>query len=240
MWVVVEQADQGLLAAGAPGLFVGFSSQRALGSRPRSVAPLFPDDPPLRQLQAQVLAYTGLRPDYFRRLRAGLSSRGWWPSLEIDAGAAYDRSSSQDEDQSFTYGELHDLRDRGRSSSRDFEAVVSLTWDLGDLAYPTEAPELSREARQRVSLRDNLLDEVNQLYFDRRRTLVALDAYGDKGDPEAVLLQLRAEELAAGLDAWTGGWFSAWRPPASSSSYDSRSEWERAGGLPLLGPSPRP
>jgi hypothetical protein len=35
-----------------------------------------------------------------------------------------------------------------------------------------------------------------------------LDAHPDKRAPEAVALRLRAEELAAGLDAWTGGWFS--------------------------------
>ena len=239
MWVVIEQGDWSMLAAGAPGLFTGSSSEQGQGVGPERVAPLFPQGPSLRQLQAHALIYTGLRPDYFRKLRSGLSKRAWWPSLEIDASAAYDRFSGQDEDQSFTYGQLHDLRDRARSLSRDFEASISLAWDLGDWAYPSEAPELSREARQRVSLRDNMLDELNQLYFDRRRTLVALDAYGDKSDPEAVLLQLRAEELAAGLDAWTGGWFSAWRPPVSS-SYDSRIEWERAGGLPLLGPSSRP
>ncbi|MDG2335210.1 MAG: hypothetical protein P8Q97_13370 [Myxococcota bacterium] len=34
------------------------------------------------------------------------------------------------------------------------------------------------------------------------------DAHPDKGSPEAAALRLRAEELAAGLDAWTGGWFS--------------------------------
>ncbi|MFP8874117.1 MAG: hypothetical protein VCB42_06230, partial [Myxococcota bacterium] len=201
----------------------------------------FAGDPPLRQVQARALAYAGLGPDYFRRLRSGLSRRGWWPVLELDAGVAHDRAVREDEDQSFTYGELHDLHDRGVSRSRDLEASLSLSWDFGDLAYPTDAPELSREARQRVSLRDNMLDEINQLYFDRRRARVALDAYGDKGDPEAVLLQLRAEELAAGLDAWTGGWFSAWRPPdgsiadpvgASSSFYIESAYIESAKGIP--------
>jgi len=38
--------------------------------------------------------------------------------------------------------------------------------------------------------------------------LLALDAHPDKASPEAVALRLRVEELAAGFDAWTGGWFS--------------------------------
>jgi hypothetical protein len=85
---------------------------------------------------------------------------------------------------------------------------VLLTWDLGDIAYADDAPDLSREDRQVVTLRDNMLDEINQLYFDRRRALIALSAYADRTDPEAVVLELRSQELAAGLDAWTGGWFS--------------------------------
>ena len=223
MWSLAERGRGALLAAGEPGAFAGSVREETLGQEPIASRLLWKQEPPLRQLQLQALIYTGLRPDYFKRLRSGLARRGWWPSLELDAGVGYDRSRTQDDDQSFTYGELRDLRDRGRVSSRDFEAVLSLSWDLGEIAYPTDAPELSREARQRVSLRDNMLDELNQLYFDRRRALLAWEAFGDKSDPEAVLLQLRAEELAAGLDAWTGGWFSAWRPPVSSLSSSSSS-----------------
>ncbi|MFP6641803.1 MAG: hypothetical protein VCC04_16280, partial [Myxococcota bacterium] len=217
MWALTE-GEHGILAAGQPGLFLGRQVGSTLAATRNSLPAVFSEDPPLDLVQVRALAYASLGPDYFRRLRSGLSRRGWWPVLEIDAGISRDRSASEDEDQSFTYGELHDLHDRGVSRSRDFEASVSLSWDLGDLAYPTDAPELSREARQRVSLRDNMLNEVNQLYFDRRRTLVALEAYADRSDPEAVSLMLRAEELAAGLDGWTGGWFSAWRPPEVAST----------------------
>ena len=38
--------------------------------------------------------------------------------------------------------------------------------------------------------------------------MLALESHSDKHSPEAAALRLRAEELAAGLDAWTGGWFS--------------------------------
>jgi hypothetical protein len=39
---------------------------------------------------------------------------------------------------------------------------------------------------------------LTQLYFHRRRSLLAWEAFGDKSDPEAVRFQLRVEELAAG------------------------------------------
>ena len=169
----------------------------------------WPDDEPgLAQLHARALAYAGLAPDYFRRLQSGLARRGWWPALALRAGSAFDRDQRSSRDQTFTYGELHDLRDASTDRSWDYDASITLAWDLGDIAYPADAPELSREARQVIGLRDNVLDEVNQLYFDRRRALLALDSHLDKHSSEAVGLRLRAEELAAGLDAWTGGWFS--------------------------------
>ena len=208
MWSLAELGGSSLLAAGAPGTFLGLAREESRGEGPNTNRLLWKREPSLRQVQIQVLMYTGLRPDYFKRLRSGLSRRGWWPRLELDAAVGYDRSRREDEDQSFTYGELRDLRDRGRVSSRDFEAVLSLSWDLGEIAYPSDVTELSREARQRVSLRDNVLDEVNQLYFDRERARQALLRFVDRSDPEAVALRIRIDELAAGLDAWTGGWFS--------------------------------
>jgi hypothetical protein len=52
-----------------------------------------------------------------------------------------------------------------------------------------------------------VLDEVAQLYYERRRA--QLDAARESDPHAAARLALRAAELAAGLDAWTGGWWSA-------------------------------
>ncbi|MBW2382054.1 MAG: hypothetical protein JRG92_00405 [Deltaproteobacteria bacterium] len=170
--------------------------------------PRLPIDPDLRTVHQRAIEYSGLEPSRFRDLERGLARRGWLPVMSLRAGAAYDRDTSDDHDETFTYGELHQLQDRSSARSRDFEGTITLAWDFADLAYPTEAPDLSREARQVVTLRDNVLDEVTQLYFDRRRALIALGAFADRRDPEAVALEIRSRELAAGLDAWTGGWFS--------------------------------
>jgi hypothetical protein len=59
-----------------------------------------------------------------------------------------------------------------------------------------------------IKLRDDVLDEVTQLYFERRRVMVELFARPDAPPAEKLRLRLRAAELAAGIDAWTGGWFA--------------------------------
>jgi hypothetical protein len=206
---VVSAGGGAVLAAGRGGLYHGRLQTPAEMTGSGAIPLTWPaEEPSLARVQSRALGYAGLSPDYFRRLRSGLGRRGWWPAIALRAGSRFDRDERSGRDQTFTYGELHDLRDVSLDHSRDFDASITLAWDLGEVVYPSDAPELSREARQLIGLRDNVLDEVNQLYFDRRRALLALDAHPDKRAPEAVALRLRAEELAAGLDAWTGGWFS--------------------------------
>jgi hypothetical protein len=225
---VVADRDR-VIAASSLGLMIGLPDDGPglLGSaaitmrlRHRSPFDGLPVDPDLALVHRRALAYAGLEPDYFRGLRKGVGRRGWLPTVSLRAGAGYDRDTTDDLDQSFTYGELHNLRDYKTLRSRDVEGSLTLTWDLGDVAYAPEADDLSREERQVISLRDNVLDEINQLYFDRRRALVSLAAYADRDDPEAVALEIRCRELAAGLDAWTGGWFSSKVQPPGAAPHD--------------------
>ena len=166
-------------------------------------------EPDIHSIQLAALRYLELGPERFRELRTSLDRRGWLPlmSLRVDYGA--DRDARHDWDQSFVSGDTRKLYDYVRVRNRDLEATVQLTWDLGDTVYNPDAIELSRESRQRISLRDDALDEINQLYFERRSVLVAIDALAVDADPiELARLRLRAQELAAGLDGWTGGWFT--------------------------------
>jgi hypothetical protein len=122
-------------------------------------------------------------------------------------GYDQDRESQHDADQSFVSGETRFLHDVTHDRGDSWSAEVSLSWDLGDAALDPEEIDAAREARAWIALRDDVLDEVNQLYFERRRALAQLAAL-PRQDPGRVALWLRAEELAAGLDAWTGGVYS--------------------------------
>jgi hypothetical protein len=121
----------------------------------------------------------------------------------------HDRGHAQrrDYDQSFLSGATRDLVDRESDEDRDLALGLTLSWDFGDAAFHPEEIDVSRESRAVIELRDDVLDEITQLYFERRRTLPQIAAL-DADSPEAEPLQQRAAELAAGLDAWTGGWFS--------------------------------
>ncbi len=98
---------------------------------------------------------------------------------------------------------------------RCIEVLLSLSFSpVGGLVYPVESVDLSRESRQVVSLRDDIADEINQLYFERariRQRLLDIGAGQISAEPgEQTRLRWRSREIGAGLDAWTGGWLSRW------------------------------
>ena len=103
------------------------------------------------------------------------------------------------------------LLDRTRDEGQQYRAGVELDWDLGGVAYPLASVDLSRALSPAVSLRDDVADEINQLYFERQAIREKLMTPESSAASEVARLQWRARELDAGLDAWTGGWISQWR-----------------------------
>jgi hypothetical protein len=194
-----------LLVAGALGLLVGAPEAHAAHGAPGAAPALRGDacDPPIAAVQRAALAHLDLTGARTARMWRGVRRRGALPDLSLDAAIADDRRHYRTWDEAFTSGQYHRLFDRDRDREREQALALRLTWELGDLLYHPEEIDVSTEMRRTIELRDDVLDELNQLYFDRRR---ARDAAA-LGGPEAAREALRAEELAAGIDAWTGGWF---------------------------------
>ena len=166
------------------------------------------DEPSVGALHAAALRRQGLEASSVRDLRRRVSRRGWLPILQMSFSYQDERERNWEHDQSFVSGDTRDLYDTERDRGRDLEVKLTLSWDLGDAVFHPEEIDVSREARSLIALRDDVLDEVTQLFFERLRVLARLEAAPpDSG--ERGLLALRATELAAGLDAWTGGAFSS-------------------------------
>ena len=181
-------------------------------------------------LHRSALRHQGLHPARLADLRERVRKRGWLPKLQVSFGYEEERDRNRDYDQSFLSGATRDLVDREEDRGRELDVAVTLSWDLGDAVFHPEEVDVSREARSVIALRDDVLDEVTQLYFERERVLARL---GVTARDESHDLVLRAAELAAGLDAWTGGVFSASdatrtgaasRPPGESTRSRNRTE----------------
>jgi len=203
--------DRDLLASGPrPDAPAVASKEAAAPAAARALARALREEgrePPVDAVRRAALAYLDLGPGRLRRLRRGAARRGWLPqvSLRLDRDVVTDRRDDRDE--TFVSGGHRLLFDRQRDRRATFEATLQLSWDLGDVVYHPESVDASRETRQLVELRDDVLDEIHQLYFERQRVLLQLLTLEPDQAVEAARLRLRAEELAAGIDAWTGGWF---------------------------------
>jgi hypothetical protein len=207
-------------AAGVRGLFGG----RARSAVAEPVAPLPPSqlpwagEPSVQEVQIAAIRHLDLRPERIRALRRGLRRRGWLPRFELRGAYGGGRSRQRDYDEAFTYDAPRLFLDREVERSRDFAVSTALVWELADLAYHPESIDVSKEAREIIELRDDVLDEITQLYFERRRTLLQLAGQPSAAGAEAARLRVRADELGAGLDAWTGGWWSRARSSPASDS----------------------
>lgn len=163
--------------------------------------------PSIAALHAAVIRAQGLEQKHLHHWRRRVRSVGRWPELGFSAGYGGDRGSEDAWDHSFITGDYRNTHDRDRSRGRDFDLDLTLSWDLGTARAHPEEVDVAREVREWIELRDEILDEVDQLYFERLRVLherAGLEA----DDPRAALLAIRARELSAGLDAWTLGWWS--------------------------------
>jgi len=208
----VAALDGEVLVAAREAVFLGRAEPAfALGTG--TASPPASTDPPIGAVHRAALHYLGLERGRLEAMRRAVRRRGYWPVLTLRGGGAWDRNRGVDYDEAFLSGDMRFLTDRDWGSGEDYDVQLTLTWDLRDNAFDPESIDVSEETRDIIELRDDVLDEVTQLYFERRAVLAALFAAGDPPTAETHRMRLRADELAAGIDAWTGGWFSA-RVPA--------------------------
>jgi hypothetical protein len=93
-------------------------------------------------------------------------------------------------------------------TDKDNVYQVTLKWRLDDLVMSSERIRVISEAQDVVKLRDKVLRQVTQIFFDRRRLQVEL-LLSPGGDLRSqVEDEIRLMELTAELDALTGGQFS--------------------------------
>jgi hypothetical protein len=203
----VAIAGEQALVAGSRGLLVGAAREAtSAGVSPLVATPLASCDPPILDVQRAALRYLHLLGDPAAAMRRGVRLRGLLPFVTLEGRKGHGADTRNQYDEAFISGGYRKLNDRDQQDTHDRDVQLRFTWDLGDTLYNPEQIDVSTEARRLIELRDDVLDELDQLYFDRRRALDAAEA-ALAGSPDAARERLRAEELAAGLDAWTEGWF---------------------------------
>lgn len=213
-------ANDALLVATERGIAAFALTARGTPSRPAPAPPAPAPDramrsvPPraraseIQELQRAALAYLELSPSRLVELEERARRTGLWPELRASLGYDRDMSRGVDHDEVFTSGVQARLLDSANDRSQGYAVGMSLVWELSELASPDQALAISRERRSLVTLRDQVLERVNHLYFGRLRLLAQIDALDAADTAKRATLELDAAELAAQLDAWSGGVFS--------------------------------
>ena len=82
-----------------------------------------------------------------------------------------------------------------------------MSWDLGDIVWSNEETSIDNRSKLMVELREDVLDQVTRLYYERRR--LQMEMYVKEGSGELpVQNYLRVDELTALIDGFTDGKFS--------------------------------
>ena len=145
---------------------------------------IFWDIPKIKDLHRRVLKYNEIDPSKISWWRRRAKLRALMPEVDVD----YDKT---------IYGTYSS---GGQSYVGPTDWGVGFSWDVGDLIWSGDETTIDVRSKLNTQLRIDILDEVNRVYFELKRLVIKKELKQDD--------QLRAEELVASLDAYTGGWFS--------------------------------
>lgn len=166
------------------------------------------DEPEINEVHQLAINYAEVNSEKIKSWRRQVKQRAWLPELDIGVDSDRDWSSSDSIFGTTSSGGSHYIGPDDKTRSENLGWDVSLSWDLANLVWSSEQTAIDSRSKLMVELREDILNEVTRLYFERRRIQWEL-ASGGSGDPRLTIdKEMRLEELTALIDALTGGEFS--------------------------------
>lgn len=160
----------------------------------RAAAETIPREPSLAEIHRAALRHAGLDDEPERGWARRTRLAGLMPilSLRASSGTAHDEGLSR----ASSGTERLDI-----GVDRDLSFEAKAVWRLDRLLFDDVEIRAVQMARQRHRARMELLAQITTLYYQRRKLQLA------KGAKDDAARALAIEELAAQLDALTGGYF---------------------------------
>ncbi|MDD4910310.1 MAG: hypothetical protein PHR44_06535 [Candidatus Omnitrophica bacterium] len=162
---------------------------------------VFGIEPTIEQLHRAAIEYAEVSPAKITHWRRKAAKRAFLPTMSI----GYDRSIS-DTYEIYTSATKDYIISGPRDRTDGWD--VNLAWDLGDWIYNEHQTSIDVRSRLMVELRNDILEDLDRLYFERRRLQNKLTGVPGSRDASFDDLMLRIDELTARIDSLTGGYLS--------------------------------
>jgi len=167
----------------------------------------FAAEPSIAEVQKMSIHYAEVSPEKIANWRRQAQKRAWLPDLSMGVDGDKNRTIGDSVWGTSSSGGHHYVGPDDKTFYDNFGWGVSMSWDLGDLVWSSDQTSIDSRSKLMVELREDILNEVTRLYFERRR--LQLQMLGVSGEqPDKMQNELRIEELTALIDAFTGGGFS--------------------------------
>ena len=163
----------------------------------------FKSEPTIHEIQEIAIRYAEVHPDKIEAWRKAASRKALLPTLSLgtDMGSNQnvdlDRGGTADPDQ-FIQG----------PKEKSLDWSVGVSWNLGELIWNDDQTTIDNRSRLMVELRDDILNEVTHLYYERRRLQAEMAMTPVLDVPTQIEKEIRLDELTAQIDALTGGYLS--------------------------------
>jgi photosystem II stability/assembly factor-like uncharacterized protein len=161
----------------------------------------FGNEPTIEEIREAAMSYAEVQPDKISGWRKAAAMKALLPDLTFK----YDKNKSWQSDDYYYQGKY---LDDDITKDKDSGWSISLSWELGDLIWNDAQTSIDSRSKLMVELRDDILNEVTRLYFERRRMQIEMLLSPHEDIKEKIDKELRLQELTADIDALTGSYLS--------------------------------
>lgn len=168
-----------------------------------SYAEVIPQDnePSILELHRAAIRYNEVSPNKVTNWRRQAAIKALLPDISIGYDTnVYKTISTSIKDSKTYFWEGPDDQAKGWD--------VTASWDLGDLIYNDDQTSIDSRSKLMVQLRNDVLEQLNTAYFERKKLQRQLDKIPDKTSEAYLEREVRIEELTAQIDALTGGYLT--------------------------------
>ncbi len=196
---------------------------------------LIHEEPTYTQVQREVYRFFAIPTGQeFNNLRKRMRNRNLLPIISSNSGFNHDLGKTRNNDSDYSTsitrpntgattgtgasgGNLtYNNNDLNQSSGNYFGVTRRNYWDTGlkiefnlpNTVYDDEETDLFSEIRRFAPIRQDLGEQAQAAYFERRKRKINFILNSTIDETEKLMQDLEIEEYTAKLDSLTGGWFS--------------------------------